>query len=190
METKMCTRCGETKETSQFALVNARNSFRFSKGNLHTYCKACNNSYAKEFRKKNPGYQGTGRIKSVPLEDRVLMSAIRSRLKDAKSRCVKFKRPVPELTDTYLYETYKSQGGLCRLTGVALSFEKDSMHSLSLDQVYPGKGYIEGNVQWLSWAANRAKGEMSTEVFLSMCEDILVYQKVQRLSKGTTAEAV
>lgn len=185
MDTKMCRRCGETKETSSFAFINARSSFRISKGNLHSYCKACNNSYAKEFRKKNPGYQGTGRIISVPIEDRTLMSAIRSRLKDAKSRCVKFRRPAPDLTDNYLYEIYKIQEGLCRLTGVALSLEKDSMHSLSLDQVDPGKGYIEGNVQWLSWAANRAKGEMSTEVFLSMCEDILVYQKVQRLSKGS-----
>ena len=175
MQTKLCIRCGEIKDLICFAITRQ---------NHHTYCKSCNNNYAKEFRKRNPGYQGTGRIKLIPLEDRVLMSTIRHKLKDAKSRCVKLKRPLPELTDNYLYSVYKSQKGLCNLTGVSLSLEKDSMHSLSLDQIEPGKGYIEGNVQWLSWAANRAKGEMATEIFLSMCEDILAYQKVQRLSNG------
>ena len=69
-----------------------------------------------------------------------------------------------------------------------MALETEHPHTLSLDQIDASKGYIEGNVQWLTWFVNRAKGEMSQEIFLSMCETVLVYQKVQRLSNGGLTE--
>lgn len=186
---KTCKRCNQTKSISCFALVNAVNSFKGSGVKHHSYCKDCNNAYAKEFRKKNPGYQGTGRILSVPKEDRRLMSAIRQRITDAKVRCKKLKRDAPIISDHYLYELFLKQDRRCALTGALLIIEIDHPLNLSLDQIDPAKGYVEGNVQWLAWAVNRAKGDLSLDHFYEMCEVVLDHRKVQRLSNGVPAEA-
>ena len=186
---KTCIRCQTSKPLSAFAFVNAVNSFKGFRVKHHTYCKECNNAYAKEFRKKNPGYQGTGRISSVPLADRRLMSAVRQRLTDAKVRCKKLKKDPPDLSDVFLYELFLKQDRKCALTGALLKIEVDHPLCLSLDQIDPSKGYIEGNVQWLAWAVNRAKGDLSLYHFYEMCEVVLNNRKVQRLSNGTTAQA-
>lgn len=186
---KTCSRCGTSKPISCFALVNATNSFKGRNAKHHTYCKECNNAYAREFRKRNPAYKGTGKLLTVPIEDRLLMSAIRQRLTDARGRCKKLKRNPPELTDTYLYQLFLQQNRRCALTGSLLSLEIDHPLCLSLDQIEPTQGYIEGNVQWLTWAVNRAKGDLSLHHFYEMCEVVLKHRKVQRLSNGTTAEA-
>jgi hypothetical protein len=39
----------------------------------------------------------------------------------------------------------------------------------SPDRIDPAKGYVRGNVRWVLWAVNRAKGEMPEEYFLQMC---------------------
>lgn len=184
---KTCIRCQTSKPLSAFALVNAVNSFKGAKAKHHTYCKECNNAYAKEFRKKNPGYQGTGKILLVPKEDRLLMSAIRQRITDAKVRCKKLKRDAPVLTDIYLYELFLKQDRRCALTGAPIKLEIDHPLCLSLDQIDPAKGYIEGNVQWLAWAVNRAKGDLSLDHFYEMCEVVLNNRKVQRLSNGSVS---
>lgn len=162
-----------------------RNNFRSQNQTHNPYCKECRTNQAKAWRVAHPGYKGTGKNSSV--EDRKLMSAIRSRLRDAKIRCKKLKKNSPVLSDEYLYKLYQSQEGKCNLSGVLMMLETEHPHTLSLDQIDASKGYIEGNVQWLTWFVNRAKGEMSQDVFLSMCETILDYQKVQRLSNGSNS---
>lgn len=62
--------------------------------------------------------------------------------------------------------------------------EVNAVTCLSIDKIRPEGGYVEGNVQWVAWAVNRAKGDMETDVFVDMCRQVLEYQKVQRLSKG------
>jgi hypothetical protein len=39
----------------------------------------------------------------------------------------------------------------------------------SPDRIEPGRGYVPGNVRWVLWAINRAKGEMPDELFLRIC---------------------
>ena len=46
----------------------------------------------------------------------------------------------------------------------------------------PAKGYVEGNVQWLAWCVNRAKGDLELNDFFDMCEIVLQHRKEQRLS--------
>jgi hypothetical protein len=184
---KTCTRCGVSKPLSGFALVNAVNSFKGYTTKHHSYCKECNNTYAKAFRARNPGYQGTGRISSIPTEDRRLMSAVRQRLTDAKVRCKKLGKNPPVLTDLFLYQLFLSQNRRCALTGATLKIEIDHPLCLSLDQIDPANGYVEGNVQWLAWAVNRAKGDLSLDHFYEMCEVVLNNRKVQRLSNGSAS---
>jgi hypothetical protein len=122
----------------------------------------------------------------VPEEDRLLMSAIRARVQNAKGNSKRLKHPIPvSVTAEYLYELFKQQEGKCALSGVDLKIEVGAVTCLSLDKIHPELGYIEGNVQWVAWAVNRAKGDMETDVFLDMCKKVYEYGKVQRLSKST-----
>lgn len=181
MPTKLCNSCGETKPLDQF--TQSKRQFKYSASqNRHSYCKVCNAARAREWRKTRPNYRGTGRINAIPQEDRLLMSAIRQRLSDARGRCKKLKRDAPVLTDIYLYELFLKQNRCCALTGATLVIEPNHPLCLSLDQIEPEKGYIEGNVQWLAWCVNRAKGDLSLDHFYEMCEVVLEYRKVQRLS--------
>ena len=185
METKLCISCNEVKPLSDFSPKKSNNQFKTSHQTHATYCRACNARRAAEWRAQNKGYKPSGKVSALPQEDRLLMSAIRQRLVDARARCKKLGRSAPEISADYLYNLFKKQERKCSLSGVPLSLEKDHPHCLSLDQIEPGVGYVEGNIQWLSWYINRAKGEMPTDVFLSMCETVLDYRKVQRLSNGS-----
>lgn len=188
---KLCKSCGITKPLVDFTRNITDTNFKQNKSGIHSYCKPCNALRAKEWRKTCgvKDYRGTGRNKLVPVEDRLLMSAIRSRLADAKGRTRKFNKAPVDLTDMYLYRLYLQQDRKCALTGVTLTLEKGNPLSFSLDQIEPTKGYIEGNVQWVAWAVNRAKGDLSMRDFYGMCNAVLEYQKVQRLSKDSNAES-
>jgi hypothetical protein len=186
---KTCNQCGQAKPLEEFTRSNRSNSFKYSKATTHTYCKACNADRAREWRKKHANYKGSGRINAVPKEDRILMSAIRQLITDARGRCKKLKRPEPVLTDAYLYELFLKQDRSCALTGAPLSLVTDDPLRLSLAQIEPEKGYIEGNVQWLAWCVNRAKGDFSLDQFYEICEFVLDYRKGQSLSKGVELAA-
>lgn len=182
--TKLCNSCGTVKPLEEFTKAGSKNRYKVSGDGLHSYCKVCNAERAREWRKNNPNYKGTGRVNSIPENDRLLMSAIRQRITDARSRCKKLNRNAPVLTDSYLYELFIKQDRSCALTGAKLLTEPNHPLCLSLDQIEPEKGYVEGNVQWLAWCVNRAKGDLSLDDFHDMCESVLSYRKVQRLSKG------
>ncbi len=184
MQTKHCKSCDTVKSLEDF--TRSKNTFKYSTSQSHhSYCKVCNAARAREWRKTHPNYKGTGRIKSIPKEDRLLMSAIRQRITDAKMRCSKLKKDPPILTDTYLYDLFLKQDRKCAILGVPLAIETENLLTLSLDQIEPDKGYVEGNVQWLSWCVNRAKGELSLDDFYELCSRALEYRKVQRLSNGS-----
>lgn len=185
MQSKTCNDCGETKSLDQFTRSSASQSFKTAHQTHHSYCKTCNARRAREWRKARPNYRGTGRLKAVPKEDRVLMSAIRQRLVDARTRCKKFGKNAPTVTDLELYQLFLFQGRACALTGALLNLEKEHPLCLSLDQKDPALGYTKDNVQWLAWAVNRAKGDLSMVDFYGMCQAVLDYRKVQRLSNGT-----
>lgn len=113
-----------------------------------------------------------------------MVSAISFRLVCARTRAKKYKDPVePNVDRDYLYQLFKEQGGRCALSGVVLKIEVGAVAALSLDKIKPELGYTKGNVQWLAWAVNRAKGDMEEDVFLDMCRQILEHRKVQRLSR-------
>ena len=184
MQSKLCNECGQTKNIEEFTRTSTRANFKTSGQTHHSYCKACNARRAREWRKSRPNYRGSGRLKAVPEEDRLLMSAIRQRLADTRGRCKKFNKPAPTVTDQELYELFIAQDRACALTGTMLVIEKDHPLCLSLDKKEPDKGYDLGNVQWLAWCVNRAKGDLSLDHFYEMCEVVLDNRKVQRLSKG------
>lgn len=145
-------------------------------------CNPCLSAKQREWRKKNPGYNGSGKRKAIPEEERPWVSAAGLRLQQAIGRCRKMKRPLPAVSKDYLYQLLTAQDKKCAITGVTLRLEIDHPLCLSLDQIEPEKGYVEGNLQWVAWCVNRAKGDLSLNHFYSMCEAVLKYRKVQRLS--------
>ena len=184
--TKVCTACNVEKPLDSFSLQGTKYSYSAS-SKYHSNCKDCSAKRAKEWRKNNPNYKGTGRNSKVPEQDRKLFSAIRARLGQAKERIKKYNLEATALTDMELYNLYKAQNAKCALTGVEMVVEKQSPLCLSLDKKEPKLGYTLDNVQWVCWAANRAKGDLSMMDFLGMCECVVENLKVQRLSKSSNS---
>ena len=69
----------------------------------------------------------------------------------------------------YLKELWEQQQGICPFSGVNLVLNaytnifKDQRFSASLDRIDSSKGYIKGNVRWVSRAINHLKNDMSDE---------------------------
>lgn len=183
MEVKHCTCCKETKPLSDFP-AKKTDATAFHDATKWGRCKSCNAEQARLWRQKHKNYSGSGRLTKHPRADWPLLSAIRTRLREAKTRIKKFGRTETDLTEDYLYDLFKAQNGHCALLGYEISIERAHPLALSLDQIDPGKGYIVGNVQWVTWVANRAKGDMTQDDFYRMCELAIEYRKVQRLSKA------
>ena len=173
---KICVKCNIEKPLDAFSNdKSAENKLAFNVKvtQKKTWCKDCCRDYAREWRKNNKAYIGSGKLKNIPEEDRLLLSAISDRLTSAKARAKKHNQPDVEVTREYLYELWKKQNGKCALSGVSLSLEPQTPITLSLDKIEPSKGYVVDNVQWLAWAVNRAKGDMSQTMFINMCSKVI-----------------
>lgn len=194
METKICSMCSLPKPLDEFPKHSVASYSAVGRKNLPTHenrCRPCKAQTAREWRKAHPGYDGTGAFKNIPKADRLLHSAISQRLTQARTRTAMYGHPAMDIDKEYLHQLFLGQGGRCALSGVPLKVEKRAVTCLSLDQKEAALGYVKGNVQWVAWAVNRAKGDMQHDVFIDMCRQVLEYQKVQRLSpSGSTPKRV
>lgn len=180
MNTRICTKCNQEKSLEEFSKKGlGKTNFKANKPAPSMMdvrkktCKSCDAAYAREFRKANKNYRGSGITKKYSMDERLTVSAIGSRLADARSRQQRgFAYVSPELDRDWLYALFLEQGGKCALSGVPLRIERKHPVALSLDQIEPSKGYVKGNVQWVAWAVNRAKGDLPTAVFIDMCRKI------------------
>lgn len=171
VQTKICRLCGEVKPLTAFGAAKSRNSRAFNANvtpEIKAECRPCLAEQAREWRARNKGYDGTGRFAKFKGDERLLVSAICTRVMQAKANNKRCNRPF-NITMEYMYALWQKQGGRCRYTGQELFIEKAHAATLSIDKVKPELGYVEGNVQWVAWAVNRAKGDLDEEVFLRMC---------------------
>jgi len=148
---KFCKACKQTKDLADFA----------PKG---FYCRACCNIKQRAWQKNHRGYRGTGKVKRF--EDRRLMARLRRLRQYANSRST------CTLSDDFLLNLWRKQDGKCALSGMQMSIEINDLFVVSLDQVFPGQGYSEDNVQLLAWCVNRAKGDLPLGQFLFVCQQI------------------
>lgn len=102
--------------------------------------------------------------------------------KNAFSRGKEF---AEDVTPEYLYSLLEEQDFKCALTGDSLLPEDNSLDHirkelpLSLDRIDSSKGYIRGNIQWVTKRANWMKGDMTTQEFLIMCSKVLNHANQQ-----------
>lgn len=169
---KVCRTCKEHKEESNFSIAYSGkqfSNFRSRVKALKSQCKSCDAVYAREFRKNNTNYKGSG--KNTKYENRLLSSAVSTRLLEAKSRASK-RTLAFDIDKDFLMNLFIIQKGLCAISKETLLIEPKQFHSLSLDKIDPNQGYIKTNVQWVSWIVYRAKGDMSQDMFINMCKTI------------------
>ena len=141
---KKCPQCGETKPASEFPKSRA------SPDGLNTYCKTCSNIRSKEFQKKRPFYPA--------------FNAARNR---AKNRNLPF-----SITEEYLESIWT---GVCPVFQVRLDLPRHGGTALSpakpsLDRLVPDRGYVPGNVIWISMRANQMKNDGTSEELLRVAE--------------------
>lgn len=69
---------------------------------------------------------------------------------------------------------WNKQNGICPYTGVKLEHPKytknNFIYTASLDRIDSSKGYIPGNIQFISITANYAKSDMSHELMIEFCK--------------------
>jgi hypothetical protein len=178
---KTCYSCGVEKPITDFTIERkGGNSSNFHAGIIDLRsgaCKSCKAVRAKAWREKRKeeglSYKSSGKIKSVSTEDRYLMSAIRTRISNARQNIKRHPDKGFNITDTYMYDLWNTQKGICSLTGKVMLIEKSNPYSLSIDKIDPSIGYVEGNVQWVCYAANRAKGDLTMEQLIDLSESIV-----------------
>ena len=132
-ESNKCIKCGEVKPFSEFS------KNRSKKDGLRSDCKVCQKAYRKRYNIGRPFY--------------AILEAARRRAKD---------RDVPfSITEEYLESIWT---GVCPVFQTRLSLPNHGGHELSptkpsLDRLVPDKGYVPGNVIWISMRANQIKSD-------------------------------
>jgi hypothetical protein len=84
----------------------------------------------------------------------------------------------------YLWDLYINQNKCCAITGDYIP----SIMEASLDRIDSSKGYIEGNVQWVTKQANLSKHVMSMDELYEFCKKVLNHANQQPSIDLTTNE--
>lgn len=94
----------------------------------------------------------------------------------AKQRMYKH---VVDITLNDLKEQWEKQNGICPFTGWKIKLMDDTGHRLpltpdraSLDRIDSSKGYIKGNIQYVSLMAQLAKNKWADEQLVEFCKAV------------------
>jgi len=93
----------------------------------------------------------------------------------AEARNLEFKIKIEDIWELFLKQNRK-----CALSGESLTLPKtasDSESNASLDRIDANKGYIKGNLQWVTKEINIMKQKMNNEYFLKLINKINEYNK-------------
>lgn len=171
---QICLRCNVCQSPEEFGPAKSIDSVSFNANVVPAkkkYCKTCLSKEAREWRAAHKGYDGTGNFSKYSKEDRKIISAISTRINQSKQNNKRLNRP-HNITVDYMFEIWQQQKGMCRYTKQKLFIEKESPAALSIDKIIPELGYVVGNVQWVAWAVNRAKGDLEEATFFNMCASV------------------
>ena len=80
-----------------------------------------------------------------------------------------------EVSIEYLWNLFQDQKQICAITGDYIPNIKEA----SLDRIDSSKGYIEGNVQWVTYQSNLSKHVMTMEQLYEFCRKVLNHANQQ-----------
>ena len=80
------------------------------------------------------------------------------------------------LSESYLSELWNSQKGKCALSKMSIHLKsgKHKLNTASLDRIDSSIGYVEGNVQFVSYGINLAKNSFSNDDMHHFINDIIL----------------
>lgn len=156
--TKKCNKCKEVKEDSYFTKDLS------SSDELRAHCKECAKDYWNNYKENNKEKLAQ---RSQQNRDARALSNIKRR---AKQKNLSFDLSLEDI-----------QGVLvCPVFGFELkrSIGKATKDSLSVDRIYPEKGYVKDNIQIMSNKANTMKQDATPEELLMFADWIIkTYRK-------------
>lgn len=131
-------------------------------------CAGKSNVFKNNFFVKNMGNTNNFNSKTK-LKDE--FTEVRWFIRRIKSRTREF-----NVTVEYLKDLWNNQN-ICPYTGVKLVLPKtrgvnNPIYSASIDRIDSSIGYVIGNIQYVSMAANYMKGAMSHEQTIELCKTI------------------
>lgn len=94
-----------------------------------------------------------------------------------------------DLTPAYLRNLWEEGGGRCPLTGwdmilphSAVGWRKDDPkpRRASLDRIDCSRGYVQGNVRFVSVMANWARHDFSDEELIEFCRSVITHMNTKR----------
>ena len=171
LTTFICPNCGQEsdKPTSEYN--------RNVKLGRNSFCsRSCSVTYGNKHRsqKHNKSKENIEHLKSISNNHRDEFTPFRYTLRNAKKRFKEF-----DLDLEYLKELWEIQDGICPYTKIKLTLPEykntieDARIRASLDRIDPSKGYVKGNVQFISTSINYMKNDLSHEETIEFIKTIV-----------------
>lgn len=137
--------------------------------------KANGKEITERFEKWNNSEENKAHLKTVQNHWNPEDSGFRETLRRARNK-KRSKEIIIEITIDDLKELWNKQKGICPYTGWELILPKwkirKSPKVASLDRIDSNKGYIPGNIQYVSVMVNYAKSDFSMEEMNVFCDAI------------------
>lgn len=164
-----CVFCGKSflKEVKEIKRKNKKGKFNF-------FC-----SLSCSVSSQNKSFPRSGNIKNLIRKKKDQYTPFRWYLLRAKARN-KIKKYGCDITVDYLHNLWECQNGICPFTkwklilpnGTFKSWEVNSPFNASLDRIDSSKGYIKGNVRFISVMANYAKNTFTDDQLIEFCKAV------------------
>lgn len=177
----VCTQCGKKFEKPQSEID--RNAKRNGNNFCSRHCVGLHNS----------GNLLLGNESSYDISQHA-----RKKDEDSKFRyyfrTIKNRNKELNVTIDDLRDLWEKQEGKCFYTKINLvlseftNINKNPIYSASIDRIDSSKGYIKGNICWVSRSVNYMKGTLSVDMFWELCEHIynVVKEKKWRCGDSNT----
>jgi hypothetical protein len=173
-EGKVCIICQKLKSASEFY---AR---RNSPDGLRSDCKDCVKIRSSKQREYVLDEIKASKSNTDPLHQRLSARFRISAILSTHKRDCALRNIECSLELTYLMVLLEAQNNRCVLTGLEMTVGESvgrmpDACGLSLDRINTKKGYIPGNVRFVTYQANLAKNRFHDQDFINLCFSVVAH---------------
>lgn len=179
----ICSNCGV-----EFLQDRREKNRQLRNGKTRFFCsRSCSAAASNQVKSEKRAEASRETLKKLRIEGRTRsideFSPFRYYIRKAKDRVKKGKVSEADLDLHYLKELWDSQEGKCAYTNIILNlnqwkgmgqrdYASDPRFLASLDRIDSSKGYVKGNVQFISASLNYGKGTLTDAQFREFIEMI------------------